>query len=254
MRKRERTIVLLHGFTGSRESWASLLPFYEKRAARVFAVDLPGHGTNASEDCSLDAMSKQVAGLLDEGGVGHRILVGYSLGARVALFAALAAQVPVDGLVLESVNPGLEVLAEREARKATDDALAEFIEANSIEAFVDRWEQTPVLRTLLDLPLEERQSLRRIRTRQVPAGLARSLRGAGLGNQPYLAERAGSFDQPVLLLAGRKDPKFSAIAKDLTPRFPNGTLKIIEDAGHTVHLENRSRYENVVAQWLERNV
>ena len=40
----ERTALLLHGMTGSRESWWRVVPLLVASGHRVLAIDLPGHG------------------------------------------------------------------------------------------------------------------------------------------------------------------------------------------------------------------
>ena len=82
-------ILLVHGYGGDRNSWLFL---QEPLAAkyRVYALDLPGHGTSAKDvgDGTLDVLADAVTGVLDALGAGRAHLVGHSMGGAVALAVA----------------------------------------------------------------------------------------------------------------------------------------------------------------------
>jgi len=86
-------ILLVHGYGGDRNSWLFL---QEPLAAkyRVYALDLPGHGTSAKDvgDGSLGVLADAVTGVLDALSAGRAHLVGHSMGGAVAL--AVAARDP----------------------------------------------------------------------------------------------------------------------------------------------------------------
>lgn len=94
-------VVLLHGLGATN---ASLLPTLWDLAAdhRVLAPDLPGHGASAAPRGAYDArfFARWLAAFLDEVGVGSAVLLGNSLGGRVALEVALLEPGRVRGLVL----------------------------------------------------------------------------------------------------------------------------------------------------------
>ena len=84
-------ILLVHGYGGDRNSWLFL---QEPLAARyrVYALDLPGHGTSAKDvgDDPAGVLADAVTAVLDALGAGRAHLVGHSLGGAVALAAAAA--------------------------------------------------------------------------------------------------------------------------------------------------------------------
>ena len=86
-------VLLVHGYGGDRNSWLFL---QEPMAAkyRVYALDLPGHGTSAKDvgDGTLGVLADAVTGVLDALGAGRAHLVGHSMGGAVAL--AVAARDP----------------------------------------------------------------------------------------------------------------------------------------------------------------
>ncbi|MCC6766526.1 MAG: 2-succinyl-6-hydroxy-2,4-cyclohexadiene-1-carboxylate synthase [Deltaproteobacteria bacterium] len=252
-RRAPRPLVLLHGFTGSHASWAAV-PTALRPARRVIAIDLPGHGAtvvgDAAFDWSLGAAADLVAATLAALRVDAADVLGYSMGGRVALALALAHPARVGRLVLESASAGLASAAARARRRAADAALAAAIERDGVAAFVRRWERLPLFRSLACQPGPVRAALRRQRLACDAAGLAASLRGMGLGAQPWLGARIGALPMPVLLLTGERDAKFTRIAAGLLPRFADATHEIVAGAGHLPHLEQTARFLRVVRDFL----
>jgi pyruvate dehydrogenase E2 component (dihydrolipoamide acetyltransferase) len=86
-------VLLVHGYGGDRNSWLFL---QEPLAARyrVYALDLPGHGSSAKDvgDGTLGVLADAVTGVLDAVGAERAHLVGHSMGGAVAL--AVAARDP----------------------------------------------------------------------------------------------------------------------------------------------------------------
>jgi 2-succinyl-6-hydroxy-2,4-cyclohexadiene-1-carboxylate synthase len=161
-------------------------------------------------------------------------LVGYSMGGRIALHFALAAGARVQRLVLIGSSPGLADPAERAARRAADEQLADEIERMSIEAFAERWAQTPVL---AGQPPEVLAAVHADRLRNDPLGLARALRGLGTGALSSLWDRLSAVEMPVTLVVGERDEKFAAIAERMASVLPDAEVVVVPGAGHAVHLE-----------------
>jgi 2-succinyl-6-hydroxy-2,4-cyclohexadiene-1-carboxylate synthase len=249
---RARPLVLLHGFTGSAASWEAVRAAF-RPARRVVAIDLPGHGATTvtrAFDGSFVATTDLVAATMDALGIADADVVGYSMGGRVALQLALARPDRVGRLVLESASAGLATAAARARRREADAALALAIERDGITAFVRRWEALPLFRSLADQPSAVRETLRAQRLACDPGGLAASLRGCGLGSQPWLGGRLGSLAMPVLLLTGDRDAKFTRTAARLLPRFAEGRHEIVAAAGHIPHLEQPARFLRAVRNFL----
>jgi 2-succinyl-6-hydroxy-2,4-cyclohexadiene-1-carboxylate synthase len=246
-------LVLLHGFTGSASSWKSHILIFEKRF-QVFAIDLLGHGgSDAPADPLRYRMERCVEDLVsvfDQLGLGRVNLLGYSMGGRVALHVAAAHPDRVRALVLESASPGLADTAEQQSRVASDEALADFIEREGLEAFVDKWEQLPLFASQARLPASVRAELRAQRLHNNPRGLANSLRGLGTGVQPSLWDRLPELHVPALLIAGEIDQKFTAITRSMAGALPNARLALVPDAGHAVHFEQPAAFDHLVLDYL----
>lgn len=249
------TLVLLHGFTGSTASWQELLPYLDLPGWRIIALDMLGHGrSDAPADpqrYSIEHCREDIIAALRELDIkpGEAILLGYSMGGRIALYSALAGF--FRAAILESASPGLVSAAERARRRDSDNMLADRIEREGLAAFVAYWEQLPLFASQSALPHEIRARLHEQRMRNRPSGLANSLRGIGTGMQPSLHERLQELHIPVLLIAGELDTKYCAIARQMAAALPDSTLHIVSNAGHTVHLEQPAMFTALVSQFCE---
>jgi 2-succinyl-6-hydroxy-2,4-cyclohexadiene-1-carboxylate synthase len=162
------------------------------------------------------------------------VLAGYSMGGRIALHAALSLGARVRRLILVGASPGLADDAERAARAAADNALADRIEAIGLEAFVREWGAQALF---AGMPRGIAEIAENDRLRNRASGLAAALRGLGTGVMPSLWERLGELEPPVDLVVGERDEKFRAIAERMVPLLRDVRLHVVGGAGHAVHLE-----------------
>jgi len=241
-----RTLLLLHGFTGSGASWAAHLPELERRF-EVMAVDLPGHAGNR-DAASVEATADELARRLHRPRRVH--VLGYSLGARVALRLAVAHPEAVDRLVLESPSAGIADPVEREARRRADEQLADEIERDGLEAFVDRWERNPVFASHASLEPAVAARQRAIRLAHDPHGLAGSLRLAGQGAMRPLHERLGTVRAQTLVVVGALDPARPR-AELVAAGIPGARLVVVDGAGHTPHVERPDAFLRPVIDFLQ---
>jgi 2-succinyl-6-hydroxy-2,4-cyclohexadiene-1-carboxylate synthase len=248
-----KTLVLLHGFTGSASNWENLLINGVGQGWRIIAIDMLGHGASDVpidfERYSMEHCQADILASLQQLGIqaGQAILLGYSMGGRIALYCAYSGY--FRALILESASPGLADPYEREQRRESDQALAERIEREGVEAFVNYWEKLPLFASQSTLSTEAWQAQRRQRLNNSSLGLANSLRGVGIGEQPALHMQLAHLDIPVLLLAGELDAKFCSIAQDMAARLPQAQLQIIHNAGHTIHLKQPTLFKAYVCKF-----
>jgi 2-succinyl-6-hydroxy-2,4-cyclohexadiene-1-carboxylate synthase len=221
-------LVLLHGFTQTRQSWRRTVQALGGRY-RALVPDLPGHGQAASRTASFDAVTAYLRAL----GPRRFTLAGYSMGGRVALNAAFTLH--PERLILIGAGAGLAAPAERAARRAADDALADRIEAIGVEAFAAEWAAQPLF---AGQPERVRAAANADRLRNTSHGLAAALRGLGTGVMEPLWDRLPQLQTPVTLIAGERDDKFRAIAERMRDRLPQAHLVIVPGAGHAAQLES----------------
>ncbi len=223
-----RRIALLHGFTQTGRSWGTVAAALTALGQEVVTVDMPGHGGSGTVRADLPTSADLVTAAC-----GRAVYVGYSMGGRVALHAALRAPELVRGLVLIGATAGIADEGERAVRQAADEVLAADLERDGLDVFLTRWLASPLFATLADAAagMDER------RVNSV-AGLAASLRLCGTGTQEPLWERLAAIVCPVAIIAGSFDDKFRALGQQLAGSIgPNATFTSIGDAGHAAHLE-----------------
>jgi 2-succinyl-6-hydroxy-2,4-cyclohexadiene-1-carboxylate synthase len=219
----------LHGFTQTSHSWSHLV---EKLPFTSTLIDLPGHGDSPDGRRSLTQTAEEIADAMPAG-----CLIGYSMGARMALHTALQYPHKVSALVLVSGTAGIRDNDERTARRLSDIELATHIQELGVPAFIDEWLSQPLFAGLNSVTNQ-----RADRLRNHAVGLADSLRFAGTGTQEPLWDQLHMLTMPVLLMCGTKDTKFHTIATEMGASIPSSTCVAIDGAGHTVHLEQPERF------------
>lgn len=246
-------VVLLHGFTGSTETWRPLMSELEK-GFRVIAIDLPGHGQTEAplnvDRYRMEAVADGIAGLLEQLDAVPAHWLGYSMGGRIALYFACRFPLFVRSLLLESASPGILDTNDRVARAEQDFELAQRIKREGIPHFVDYWQSLPLFDTQQRLSEETRTALRTQRLRNSATGLANSLRGMSTGVQPELWSELSSLRMPILLITGEDDSKFVDINRRMTAKIPNSRLMVVPQAGHAVHLEAVDLYNDLVLDFF----
>ncbi|MQC18564.1 MAG: alpha/beta fold hydrolase, partial [Chloroflexi bacterium] len=167
-------VVLLHGFTGTAGTWR---PFAAATGGRyrTIAFDHIGHGESDApaklEHYRMDQVVDDLVAAVRALGHERASWVGYSMGGRTALQVVCRHPAAVSALVLEGASPGIASADEREARVAADERLAQLVENEGIEGFVDYWQSIPLWDTQQDTLTDgQRQALREQRMAQRPVG------------------------------------------------------------------------------------
>jgi 2-succinyl-6-hydroxy-2,4-cyclohexadiene-1-carboxylate synthase len=228
------TVVVLHGFGGTRRTWDGVLAHLPAERYRPLALDLPGHGelADAPRPITFDACVKSVLDRSPE----RFVLAGYSMGGRIALHVALAAPKRIVRLVLISTTAGIDDVEERAHRRDADRRLADEIEQGPIEDFVTRWRAQSMF---AEDPSEVDSRARADQSRNRPDAIAAALRGIGTGEMSPLWGRLGELTMPVTVLVGRRDEKFCLLGERMVSLLPDARLAIVP-AGHGLPFEDPS--------------
>jgi 2-succinyl-6-hydroxy-2,4-cyclohexadiene-1-carboxylate synthase len=190
-------------------------------------------------DFATWTFEERVAELPDGGTV-----VGYSMGGRIALHAALREPDRYASLVLVGVSAGV---ADRDERLRADEALAGWIEQHTIEEVVERWERQPVFETQPD-ELRERQRAGRLD--HDPRKLAQLLRSAGQGATEPVWDRLHTLRVPVLLIAGEHDQPYVKAAQRMAGLIRKADVRVVPDAGHAPQLEQPELVAELLDHYL----
>lgn len=238
----EPIVWCLHGAVGEPNDWEDLRG---RLVGSSEAIDL--HRFLDEGDCSFDAFAEQLCVEAKQGSQ-RPVLLGYSLGGRLALHALAHDPDCWRGAIVVSAHPGIPGGDQegRIARMAQDAEWAAMLLAGNWSAFLDRWNRQPVLQGELDLPWGDRAGLER---RQV--AVARSFVNWSLGRQE---DHRGCFRQwelPVQWVVGERDEKFAALGREAVSLLPRAQLAVAENCGHRVPWEDPEWFAEQVNRFLE---
>ena len=233
-------LVLLHGFTQTGRSWQPVVDLLPDDID-VWCPDAPGHGDSRPTTANLET-----AALLVVETIGCARWVGYSMGGRTALRAALDHPEAVESLVLIGATAGIDDPAERARRVRDDEALARSLETDGIDHFLGEWLAGPLFASLSTeaANMEDRR-------RNEAAGLAASLRSMGTGRQEPLWSRLHEGRCSLRFVAGGRDEKFTSVGERLTATWGGPSqMTVVPDVGHAVHLESPGIVASMLASML----
>lgn len=241
-------VFLLHGLFGSGDNLNTLAKTLIDRY-RVVLVDLRNHGRSPHvATMSLDEMAADIARLQDELGIASSVVLGHSLGGKVAMQLALSTASRVQKLAVADIAPV--------AYSAHHQAVFAALEAIDLTALQNRQQADEQLaQTLSDSGL--RQFLLK--------ALYRSEKGFRWRfNLPALRECYDSvliapqgepFAGPTLFIKGEQSdymrPEYETPMRAL---FPNFEFRMIAGAGHWLHGEKPVAFNGVVQQFLSSGI
>jgi len=178
-------------------------------------------------------------------------LVGYSMGGRLALHAALSAPERFSVLVLVGASAGIDDRAARADRRRADEQLAAWIERAPIARVVERWERLPVFAGQAEqLVAEQRPG----RLAHDPRRLARLLRSAGQGAMEPVWDELPALPLPVLAIAGARDERYVEAAERVAALTPHGRAESVPGASHAPQLERPAAVAALVEHFLDEHL
>lgn len=246
-------VTLLHGFTQSGRGWQEVISKMPE-GWRFVVPDLRGHGQTRVRPGSphtMDACAADLEMLWDELGIDRTHLVGYSMGGRLALHVAAKRPQRLLSLLTIGAHGGLDEQA-RMGRRLGDDALAQRIEKDGLETFVNYWTALPLFAGLKRRGPAFNTQVRAERMRNRVAGLASSLRGMGAGVMEPVWDELAKVECPCTFVAGQDDHGYVASARRLAAAVPNGRVVVVPHSGHAVQLERPDAFVRVLGAHLAR--
>ncbi|MDA0765418.1 MAG: alpha/beta fold hydrolase [Verrucomicrobia bacterium] len=237
----------LHGAVGMAEDWKKLSTGLGQGGETVRRVDLWRY-----LDCCPMELGEFGKAFCEEvraagGAESGNVLVGYSMGGRLALHALLegAEEGLFAGAVIVGAHPGLLTEEERIVRMGRDAEWAGKALVGDWRAFLREWEGQAVLTQVAPEGWGDRRKLS-VRHQAV----ARSFMDWSLGKQKDLRERLGALDLPVLWVTGERDRKFTALAEEVVPLLNRGRHEVVAGAGHRVPWEEGDAFQALVEGFL----
>ncbi len=225
-------IVLVHGFASNKEvNWVSTrwVATLTRARRRVIAPDMRGHGAStklydpAAYHTSI--MADDVRALLDHLGLGWADILGYSMGARIAAFLALADPERVRSAILGGLGIRLVESA------GLPEGVADALEARSAADAPDR--QSRGYREFAE------------QTGSDFAALAACIRGS---RQSLTPGEAGRIALPVLIAVGTKD-EIAGSPQELAALIPGAQAIDIPRRDHMRAVGDKA-FKQAVLQFL----
>jgi pimeloyl-ACP methyl ester carboxylesterase len=233
------TLVLLHAFGVSSQAWKDVVAHLD--GFDVVAPDMPGFGA-ADDHLQADSVHDYAAWLLKHltgRGVGDFVLVGWSMGGKIALAAALQRPPGLKALILVAPSPpGPEPMApgDRQAERQS------FHDPKASREALKSAAGDEIAKSPLDHAVSQR----------LQASRSAFDFWLDIGSKEDLSAEVEGLDLPVLVLSGREDEHLGpdAVAKHLKPHLPHLTERIIEDSGHLAPLEQPQALAEAIRAYM----
>ena len=249
-----RKVICLHGFLGTGADFEILADHYVDHPILI-APNFPDFTCAPSKqpwnwkDCldTLDAFIQEEANDDDV------ILLGYSMGGRIALQYALEYPQRLSKLVLVGATPGLPDPMERQERATADTALANALIQQSLQSFLDNWNKQDLIQSQQCIPEPYRSTMQEQRLAHNKSALAESLIGLGTGTMASGWDHLTDLLIPTLITTGEQDTKFERIAKGMIELLPKSEHQSIAQAGHAACFEQPRIFSERLHLFLAQN-
>ncbi|OHE74342.1 MAG: hypothetical protein A2007_02460 [Verrucomicrobia bacterium GWC2_42_7] len=241
--RKQFPLLILHGFLGSSSNWVTtgkeLANFFD-----VYALDLRNHGKSPhAEPMNYEAMAEDVFHWLDTRDLGKVVLLGHSLGGKLAMKLACRYPELVRGLIIEDIAPKPYI-------PSFDGALAALLEVDlksmtsrkQIDDFlINRLNDSKLCHFLMTNLSRDEQGFFYW---QANFSILKNSQGELVKNP--LAE-SDVYKGPCLVLKGEKSRFLRTTDRDLFHKhFSNCVIQEIAGAGHNIHSDNRRSFVDTV--------
>lgn len=219
-------IVALHGFLGDPSDWECF-------------QDLPLKPVYLSSYSNLGF--HEFAGAFNREHQNSNILLGYSMGGRLALHCLIHSPNQWKAAIIISSDPGFTSEDKRQERIIRDKKFLNRFENEDFDALMQEWDAQALFNQ--ETPVFKRNK----------NTLKQSLTEWSLGNQENLREAILQLPMPILWIAGENDKKYSEIYKSLKFLNKKSRVWIAENAFHRVPWEVKIEFQNQVNAFLTSN-
>ncbi|XP_033123289.1 protein ABHD11-like [Anneissia japonica] len=250
-------VIIVHGLFGSKSNWRTLAKRLTKdTGCTTVTVDARNHGDSPHVDVmTLELMSQDIKSLVtDKLGLSSCILIGHSMGGKIAMVTSLIEPTLVDKLVVVDSAP--------KAPKASEDSWVKAYIRAMMSVDLNKNLSSSELKKYVDLQLQNTMPKKSIRQfimknlQQTDSGFEWQLNlNALLQNHDALVgfpQHHFTFKKPALFVrGGLSDYIQPSDYAEILRLFPSAVVETIEDAGHWVHSEKPNDFLNVVERFIE---
>eukprot|EP00934_Nitzschia_sp_Nitz4_P006264 Nitzschia sp. Nitz4//scaffold52_size167869//88143//89174//NITZ4_002280-RA/size167869-processed-gene-0.131-mRNA-1//-1//CDS//3329554047//6254//frame0 len=249
-------VVFLHGLLGSKRNFATLATALCKRLKkqrRILGVDLRNHGDSEhASDMSYSAMAEDVVEFLDQRNINKAILVGHSMGGKVAQAVSILHPDRVAGLVSVDIAPVRYTSTSDPQWKVIEDIVQAM---HSVGRVASKAQLDKLLRVSIPDPNVRAFVLTNYDAKtkewKIPVQTIRSHMDSLAGFD--MPEDSQSYDGDVLIINGGQS-RFvrHAHLNQISEFFPNHAIMTVRSAGHWVHAEAPDNTAALLQQYLDR--
>ena len=245
-------IVCLHGFVGCGFDFTSVADALNIELP-LLAPNFPDYTTkpSKSEDPWERTLDRLHSFVQEHVGDRKYILLGYSMGGRIALQYALKFPDHLKGLILVGATPGIEDSQSRQKRLDEDSAIATKLINQSMESFLTEWLGQTLLKSQNSIPEPYRKKMFEARHKMSPQSLAYYLEALGTGTMLPVWGRLMEIKLPTLLITGEDDLKFGEIAEKMQKLISDCEHRIIKLAGHSACFEQPAEFARSVSRFIK---
>ena len=235
-------IFCIHGNFQTAKVWH---PLEERMKARFSDLEMITEDLCAKQFQSFDDWTEDFCGRVEAQANGEKsILLGYSLGGRLALHACLSRPDLWKSAIIVGADPGLESEEEKKLQLDKDRNWAERLKREPLEKLVDEWDAQSVF---CGFENQAPRNLGEMDPQEISQQFLVFSKGIQRNLAPKLAELKST---PILFLSGEKDRKYQKIGEGLAGACTMFKSEIIKDAGHRVPWENPNQFVQTLGKFI----
>ena len=243
-----KPFIILHGFLGMSDNWKTLGMRWAEDGYEVHLLDQRNHGRSFhSDQFSYELMTEDLKLYCEEHNLNNIILLGHSMGGKVAMQFAVTYPEMVSKLIIADIGPKAYPIHHQDILKAlssldfskiksradAEEMLSEFIKDEGTRLFL--------LKNLY------RNEQKKFDLRINLSVLTEKINEVGIALSPNEV-----YDGEVLFLGGERsgyiEPRDELLIKK---HFPNSLIKEVSNAGHWLHADNPDEFYGYCMEFLE---
>lgn len=238
LKENTKSLVFIHGFLGCPDDWLPVIQAFQHDYS-IVALSLY-QLIESLEDVTFSTVCYSIRQELDRLNIKKPVLIGYSLGGRVAMEYARLYSDEISGLILESAHIGFQndQVQEKQDYLAMSQARCKDFESVDLKTFVSDWYQQPFFNRTKTC-LSSQQLLDKIRLPKTL--LSRLLSRLTVVDQIYFGDYYHHLACSCVYISGQLDLKYSSMTKDLKS-FTGLSTYVVPKADHNVHLTQTQFY------------